>query len=322
MTVLCNECPSPASVHLAYSKANLCSEHFFAHFERRFSKTIREFQLLKGVSRLGIALSGGKDSSVLAILLKPLCDQMRVELIAISVDEGIEGYRGKQLDHARKICAQLGIRHEVRSYKEEFGVAMDDVMSSEERQGASCSYCGVFRRTTLNAAARELGLDRLALGHNLDDFAQTILMNILRNEPQRLARMSFDGTQGEKTESMIPRIMPFVRTPEREVALYSLLKEMGQPMEDCPYAHEAFRNQVRELLNTLEEKTPGTKVRVLNSFLAMKPHLAGMNDSSGADAKALSSCEQCGEPTSGKVCKACELRGHFIPLMISGKRQA
>ena len=89
----CKECGAKSSVYLAYADANFCAEHFGEFFRKRAYRTIREFDMLAKTKRLGIALSGGKDSTVLLTLLKPLCDQMRIELVAISIDEGIHGYR-------------------------------------------------------------------------------------------------------------------------------------------------------------------------------------------------------------------------------------
>src|SRR3989344_5401065 len=134
----CDECNEAASAYLAYSNSSMCKDHFFHHFEKRVKRTIRQFSMLKGAKHVGLALSGGKDSTVLLTLLKPMCDEMRIELTAIAVDEGIGGYREKLLQHARSMCKQLDVNLVERSYAGEIGLSMDDVMTSEKRKGTSC----------------------------------------------------------------------------------------------------------------------------------------------------------------------------------------
>jgi len=317
----CNECKAnnadgerDACVYLSYSKTNLCAEHFFGHFEKRVKRTIREFRLLRGAKKIAVGLSGGKDSTALLMCLKPICDSMRIELVAITVDEGIHNYREKLLENAGKLCEELGVKHVVRTYDKDIGVKMDEVMA-QDPNSSPCTYCGVFRRWLLNKAAREEGCDMLATGHNLDDAAQTLLMNLLRNEPERIARFGISGATVEEA-NFIPRIKPLMRAPEREVALYVLLKNADFPFAECTYANDAFRGELRALLNSLEEKYPGTKMNVLNSFLSMRDAGgSGSRSESGsksenknsAHSRKLNACTVCGEPASAKVCKRCEL---------------
>ncbi|MBI4399231.1 tRNA 2-thiocytidine biosynthesis protein TtcA, partial [Candidatus Micrarchaeota archaeon] len=222
--VNCSKCKNNSILFIATSGTNLCKSHFFEKFEKTARQTIREFGLLEKTKRLGVALSGGKDSTATLYMLHPLAQEMSIELIAITVDEGIAGYRDKSIEVASKICKDLGVEHVVKSYKDEIGFKIDDIVKIDERDPA-CSYCGVFRRWVLNKAAKELSLDKLALGHNLDDTSQTILMNILRNEPFRLAR--FGATSGiVDDESFVPRIKPLMRIPEKWVAVWALLNDL------------------------------------------------------------------------------------------------
>lgn len=299
----CDFCNSRAIAHLAYSnKKNFCRKHFIRFFEKRVKKTIREFQLLRGVKRLGIALSGGKDSLATLYLLAPLCSQMRVPLVAILIDEGIQGYRAHTIKTAKKECKKLGVKLVIKSFKKELKCTMDEVR--RKSQGSACSYCGVFRRWILNKTARELKLDKIATGHNLDDICQTLFMNLARNEPARLARFGVGGGVIED-DSFVDRIRPLARTPEKEAALYALAKGLDIERPECPYSHDdVLRDLARSFLNDCEQKMPGTKFKTFNSFLSIQREL---NKTFKQKKLSMPKCQECGEPTSQEKCKKCEM---------------
>src|SRR5438067_4719650 len=182
-------CGSPA-VHFArYSGEHLCERHFRESVERRVRRELRKQGPLKE-GRIAVALSGGKDSVVtLRLMHETFRANPKVEVIAVSIDEGIASYRPPALEVAAAHCKELGVEHVVLSYQETAGVTMDRVVVHPARTMAPCAYCGVLRRRNLNEAAQRVGATHLATGHNLDDVAQSILMNHLRGDVERLARM-------------------------------------------------------------------------------------------------------------------------------------
>ncbi|VVB58263.1 tRNA 2-thiocytidine biosynthesis protein TtcA [Candidatus Anstonella stagnisolia] len=298
--VICSFCSREAVVTLAYANNRMCKKHFCEYIEKRFKRTVREFSMLKKGDYVGIGLSGGKDSTVLMHLLHSLSKSLPIKLVAITIDEGISGYRTPSLNIAIEQAKKLGIMHKIYSFKKVYGHSMDAVMKGKPEE-AACSYCGVFRRHLLNKACKELGVKKLAIGHNLDDVAQTVLMNIMRNEPQRLLR--FGGVSGViEDEGFVPRIKPLMRIPEREIGLYAILKDIPIKFQECPYAYTAMRQLVRVQLNEMEEKYPGTKFRILNSFLAIKENVKPT-----ATRATLRYCKKCGEPTSTDICVCCRL---------------
>ena len=122
-----------------------------------------------------------------------------VELIAGCVDEGIDGYRAPSLECARNLAEQLGVRFETLSYEEIGYERMDEVVTRIPAMGKNhdeakgmmpCSFCGVFRRQGLNTLAQKVNADVMALGHNLDDMAQSILMNFQKGEVERSIRLA------------------------------------------------------------------------------------------------------------------------------------
>ncbi len=292
----CQRCSKTAVIYQKYSNAHLCKPHFIGDVERKIKRDIRKFKMVERGDRIAVALSGGKDSiALLYVLHKIFKNRPDIELLAITIDEGIEGYREHTIPHAVELTNKLGIPHTIRSFGEEFGITLDDLTRKKEH--ASCTLCGVLRKNLLNKAARESGATRLALGHNLDDEAQTILMNYMRGDVDRMKRML-----GIKQQGMVLRIKPLRSIPEKEVALYGFLNNLPVSTDECPYAGEALRNEIREMINNYEVKHPGTKYSLLGGFEAISQALRSPETQ-------VVRCEKCGEPGSYAVCKTCRLLG-------------
>ena len=311
----CTKCDREAVMHAAYSGAHLCEGHLFESVERRVRRRVREDNMLpddatpEDPDTWVIGLSGGKDSVVLTdILHETFAEDRRIEMIALTVHEGIEGYRDESLSACEHFLADRDIRHEVVTYADEFDVEMDDVAAEDPLDMAPCAYCGVFRRDILARHAEEYGADKLFTGHNLDDEAETALMNIFEGNVEQVAK-HFDASLGafdERTEhdEMIPRAKPLRDVPEKEVALYAQLRELPVHMEECPHASEAFRGEIQDLLLKLEENHPGTR----HSIMAGYEELAGLAaDEYGGDDQEVGECKACGAPTTREQCRKCAL---------------
>jgi len=247
--------------------------------------------------KIAVALSGGKDSVALLFLLhKIFRNRPDLEFIAITIDEGIRDYREHTLEHAIKLTGELGIRHVIRSFDDEFETSLDALIKKKEN--AACTLCGVLRKNILNKAARELCSDKIAIGHNLDDESQTILMNYMRGDIDRLKRMR----PGIIQKGMVPRIKPLRSIPEKEVALYGFLNGLPVSTDECPYAGYALRNEIRDILNNYEVNHPGTKYSLLGGYESISEFLR-------PDDTKIVFCEKCNEPGSERICKTCRLLG-------------
>jgi uncharacterized protein (TIGR00269 family) len=255
--------------------------------------------MIKKNDRIAVGLSGGKDSTVLMHCLHELQKDLPFELIAITIDEGISNYREATLKIAKTETEKLGIELKVVSFKDKLNKTLDTILRTDSSR--SCTYCGVFRRGLLNRTAREAGVNKLAVGHNLDDLAQTFLMNVIRAEPSRIARYM---DPENKDSSFIQRIRPLLRSPEKEIAIYAMAKGIDIDHRECPYADNAMRQTLRRQLNELEEKYPGSKFKILSSFLEMESKLK-------VEGPGLKSCITCNEPTTSDKCKFCELIAHI-----------
>jgi len=296
--VRCTKCSNEAVEYVRYNGSHLCHEHFLEYVERRVKKELRRQVDLDGKRKVAVALSGGKDSSVaLYIICKALRGRRDIEVEAITVDEGIAGYRPKTLFKAKELTESLGVRHHFISFQEEVGRTMDDLALRLGDKGP-CTYCGVLRRRCMNRAAKEIGADVLATGLNLDDTAQSILMNFTRGDVERLARL---GPHAKVQPGLIPRIQPLRSIPERESYLYAMLRHLPFSDDECPYAQLALRNEYRAIVDDLEDRHPGTKFAILASYDEIRPCLIMAHPPSE-----LRTCD-CGEPTIRKKCMTCEL---------------
>jgi uncharacterized protein (TIGR00269 family) len=292
----CDRCEGGAVYTRRSSGQRLCGTHFLSSFRERVRKGIlREGRLRRG-ERIGVAVSGGKDSLATLHLLQEFSGDLSLSLEVLTVDEGIEGYRPLGVERVRRYCSRRGLSLHLLSFRDLFGRTLDE-MVRQDGEKPPCSTCGVLRRRALNGKARELGLDRLATGHNLDDEIQTILMNYLRGDVERLLRL---GRRTRK-DGLVPRFRPLREVPEREVALYALLQGLPVGFEECPYSRRAFRNDVRAFLNRLERENPGIKYSLLRGYEKILPSLEGYRG------KPIGLCSRCGEPSSGEVCQVCEL---------------
>jgi len=295
----CSKCHRKAITFIRYSGAHLCKEHFHRFFIKRVRKEIRWQVDLRERKNIAVAVSGGKDSaSVLCSLKSILGKNPELTITAITVDEGIKGYRPPNIEAAARLAGELGIRHEIISFRDVVGVTLDEVAGLTAPL-TPCSYCGVWRKKCLNVMAKEIGADVLATGHNLDDMAQSIVMNLFNGDMKKLARM---GPHRRVHPGLVPRIMPLRTIPEKETYLWTLLGEI--PFEDstCPYSFTAHRGLFRDMINTIEKNTPGTRHRILASCdEIVKCLLAGQVSIE------LKECGVCGQPASRETCKACEM---------------
>ena len=306
--VQCDRCDRPAVIDRPYARDHLCDPHLAESVRDRFRRAMhRQLPRFRG-GTVAVALSGGKDSAAaLALAHAHFAARPNVELVALTVDEGIRGYRPKTVRAAKKLTAALGVRHRIVRAETALGTTTD-LAASRLAGTAPCSFCGVWRRQLLNRAAREEGAETLVLGFNLDDIAQTVLMNVARADIPRLGRMA---PHARRQDGLVPRIAPLSDVPEREV--YQFARSSGLPFDhaECPYARLASRNVFRETVWRLEEALPGTRQALLRSREAILT-LLETAEPAGAPGR----CSECGEPATGSVCRACAYRRELAgPVM-------
>src|SRR3989338_1340914 len=292
----CKNCKTKPVIKLPNSNVQLCKNDFIKYFEKKVTKTIGKYKLIEKGDYVGIACSGGKDSTSLLYILNKLAKKNNFKVVGIAIDEGIKGYREKILKDLKDFCKKEKINLKIYSFKDEFKTTLDKLVKKER----PCTICGVLRRTILNKKAKELKVNKLATGHNLDDEAQSVLMNQFRSNVKLSARLG--PITGVVTDiRFIKRIKPLYFLTEKETTTYAFLKGfLGKYME-CPYETDSYRASVRDMLNEFDGKYPGTKHNVISSFLEVLPLLK--KEAQGK----IKSCSNCGEPCSQDVCQACKL---------------
>jgi len=305
------KCGKPAVYYKRHEGRHFCETHFLEYIEKKVRRTVARTGMVRKGERVAVAVSGGKDSSVALYLMHKIFGKRpNVKIFAISVDEGIRGYRPASLKAAARLTKELGIRHYIYSFKEVFGKTLDQKVR-ELKKGSHelkepCTYCGVGRRYILNKAARELKATKLCTGHNLDDEVQSIMMNYMRGDLLRASRMGpiTDLSIAKKRGGyFIPRIKPLRLVQERENALYAMLKGMGADWSECPHI-SGIRFDVRDFINEMEDKYSGIKYTILETFEKLLPSIRGLAARTEGEIRL---CKKCKEPGSEEICKTCKL---------------
>lgn len=109
-----------------------------------------------------------------------------LKLWLLSIDEGISGYRDDSLETVKRNEKQYEIPLKIVSYKQLYGWTMDEIVSHIGTKN-NCTFCGVFRRQALDRGAVLIGANKIATGHNADDMAETVMLNLLRGDLPRYA---------------------------------------------------------------------------------------------------------------------------------------
>ncbi|TNN09352.1 Cytoplasmic tRNA 2-thiolation protein isoform 2 [Schistosoma japonicum] len=189
MPILCYRCQSKGYIKRPKTGHIMCKECFSWCFEEEIHWTIVHAKLITRGDKIAIGASGGKDSTVLAYILNLLNKRYDygAELLLLSIDEGISGYRDDSLMTVKRNQIQYALPLKILSYQELYGWSMDDIVKRIGNK-RNCTYCGIFRRQALDKGALLLGANKICTGHNADDIAETVLMNILRGDIGRLKR--------------------------------------------------------------------------------------------------------------------------------------
>jgi cytoplasmic tRNA 2-thiolation protein 1 len=307
MLPTCDRCGKEVFYRRAYSGESLCRTCFAASIEDKVKRTVAKHGMFRHGDSIGVAVSGGKDSLSLLKILAKVTQGHGGRLVALTIDEGIEGYRAESLSYASDVASQLGVPHLLFSYKEVFGFSLDEFLKDRRTKLTSCAICGTFRRRAIDVAATKAGVTVLATGHNLDDMVQTFIINLLNGDTKRITWLN--STKDPSEGFRVRRVHPFLEVYEKEIALYAF--ESGTPLQTipCPYMGEGIRSSVRAHLNEMEEKHPGMKYALLKSALEL-------SDSLVVPQPEVVSCSRCGFPSTSDPCSVCSLLDAVKPVRV------
>ena len=292
----CRVCRGPAIIDVRRHNANFCVEHFIEQCERQVTKAIDAFSMIAPGERVLVAVSGGKDSLALWDLLHRLGHHAEGLYLGL----GIGDYSDDSGVYARNFATARGlVLHEV-DLRRDYGYDVPRAAAATRR--VPCSACGLSKRHLFDEVARQGNFDVVATGHNLDDEAAVLFGNVLRWQTEYLARQMPVLPAGNG----FPRkVKPLVRLSEREMAAYCIVTGIDYQVEECPMAAGNSHLGYKEALNTIEDRSPGTKHDFYFGFLdrAAEAFRQGLEQ----DATMLGRCRDCGAPTPSDRCAFCRL---------------
>lgn len=231
-----------------------------ARVAKKVTKAIIEHKLIEDGDRVMVGLSGGKDSWALLQILHVLRERAPIDfsIVGVNVNSGYEGFRHDLITEA---CSERG--WECRIEHTDIGGIMDDILDDGD---TPCSLCARLRRGVLYRIAAEIGATKIALGHHLDDFIETALLNLffqgtLKAMPARLV--------SDNQKHIV--IRPLVNVNEAECRAYA--QETGLPVIGCCCSAcgdlSLKRQRVKRLISELEVEHPEIK----NSMIVALGHV-------------------------------------------------
>jgi tRNA 2-thiocytidine biosynthesis protein TtcA len=233
-----------------------------ARIAKKTTKAIVDFNLIENGDRVMVGLSGGKDSWALMQILDELRPRAPIDfsLVAVNVDSGYKDFKHDVIAHT---CRERGWEYRIEHTS--IGDVMDDILDAN---ATPCSLCARLRRGVLYRIAREVGATKIALGHHLDDFIETLLLNLffagaLKAMPARLV--------SDTGEHVV--IRPLVYVGEDEARQYT--KQRGLPIIGCccPACGDLSlqRQRVKRLVLDLEREHAGVKQSMLKALGNVMP---------------------------------------------------
>jgi len=308
---LCTSCRRrTAQYYRPTSGEKLCLACLFKSIELKVLETIRRENMIVKGDRVGLAISGGKDSLALLYILGKLRTSGRldrgVELIAFSINEG-QPYscivRMGNAKFVRDLASKFNVKYVVYTFKDLFGVTAFEILERVRSKGLrihACTICGVLRRRAMNIIGRELGLTKIATGHNLDDEAQTVLLNVIQGNLSRFYWLNSAESSEEK--SLIPRVKPLKYIREEEIAVYAYYHGLPLMELECPYVYKNPRYMLKFDLARWEKAIPSVKYNLVSFGARLSSLIAG-----SAQVGSYSRCKYCGWISSREVCRVCEI---------------
>jgi len=292
--VKCRKCGGSAALELRRHNAAFCAPHFQEFFKKQIAEAIHKHRMFTRDEAILVAVSGGKDS----LALWDVLIEDGYQTAGLYLDLGIFEYSQESKAKCEAFAAARGQKLYVERVADAVGAPIPDVQRATRRP--TCSACGLSKRYLMNRTALEYGYAVVATGHNLDDEAATLFGSVLHWQTDALPRQS--PALPSTHPKLVRRVKPLYRLSELETAGYSFLRGIDYIVEECPFSKGATSLAHKELLNRLEEASPGAKHNFLFGFLD-KARAAF----EGRERVALTECTRCGQVTTGEICAFCKL---------------
>ncbi len=206
-------------------------------------KALYDFQLLEGVEKLAVALSGGKDSLSLLFLLKAIMGNgfPKIDLVAIHVTGEFSCGAGVSISFLKGICQELNVPFIER-------------VSSQKRESLECYSCSRERRRLIFDAAKEAGANTIAFGHHRDDSIQTLLMNLLHK-----AEFAANLPKVPMHDFGVTIIRPLIYVPEADLGAFAKMYGFARIVCQCPVGQNSLRRSTQLLIDQITEVFPNAR---------------------------------------------------------------
>jgi tRNA 2-thiocytidine biosynthesis protein TtcA len=225
-------------------------------------KAIADFGLIEDGDKIAVAVSGGKDSLTMLLLLEELRRRapVRFEIVAVTVDSGYPGFR---TDIIKEFATSRNLQIHIEK------TSHFQIINEKRRPGSSyCSICARLKRGVLYGVSARLGCNKLALGHHSDDFSETLLLNqfFVGSLKAMSARMLADNK-----ETVV--IRPLVYVAEKDIISFSREASLPVVCCCCPACGVADmqRKRMKKLLNELEREIPHIRSSMLKALSNVQP---------------------------------------------------
>ncbi|MEM1556459.1 MAG: ATP-binding protein [Candidatus Bathyarchaeia archaeon] len=304
MTSKCRRCGlNRAEIYLAHSNLNLCPDCFSLLTERKVKNTIESYKMISKDDKLGVAVSGGKDSSSLAFILSNLYDKLDMTLIYI--DLGVPEYSKHCLEKVEDLAKILGKDLVVYSLEDKMGFTIMDLKKTIYGR-KPCSACGAIKRYLFNKIAYDFGLTKIATGHNLDDTVEALFNFYIEGNVKSLVRLK---PYLPKTHpKIVPKIKPLIGLTDMECLFYASYKGLPIRTLECQFSKGSRSIRRKEILNMIVEKIPNFKHAFINShYKRILPLIE--QALKNQEMPEIYDCPLCGMPTSLKdaPCHFCKI---------------
>ncbi|MFO7296454.1 MAG: ATP-binding protein [Caldicoprobacter sp.] len=292
----CRRCGEKAEISLKRHNAIFCINCFQVYYSNQVLRNIKREKMFNTDDRILVVVSGGKDSMALwYILLK-----MGYNVTGMHINVGIGEYSARSQEVVEHFSQKHNAPVIIKNTEKEFNFNILDLARQLKR--STCSICGAIKRYLFNKVALDEGFDVVATGHNLDDEAATLLGNVLSWQEGYLAKQS--PVLPSTHPKLVKKVKPLYTLTEKENLAYVTYNGIEFFQGKCPLAVGASSILYKEVLNRLEEESPGTKQRFLINFY--KKGRNYFEKESGT--VQLKECSLCGQVTTAEVCSFCRLR--------------
>lgn len=217
-------------------------------------RAIEEYDMIQEGDRIAVGVSGGKDSLALLCALKGISRfyPKKFEVIPVNLRMG---FPNETDEVSRELCSLLDL--ELKSFDSEIYSVVFEVRKEKN----PCSLCANMRRGALHNAAKELGCNKLALGHHFDDAVETILMNLFME-----GRFDCFRPVTYLSRSDMTVIRPMLYAPEKEITHFVRVCDIIPVPKNCPADGITKREETKKALNEMERNDRGVKQRIFNAW--------------------------------------------------------